>query len=106
MGDVGTQERREFLIGGEVLAELGNMESCAKSGQLVMDKEFADLLPPKALGEDLGNHHIRLDLNAMTKFEASNHAAESLIVDYLAMQFQRLDAASDTYNNMLTQLRI
>lgn len=58
--DVGNSERREFLIGGEVLAELGHMEAEATSGKLVASKEFFDLLPEGSVCENLPSGHVRL----------------------------------------------
>jgi class 3 adenylate cyclase len=82
--DVGSIERREFLVGGALLGEIGDMESEATSGQLVMSKKFADFLPDNAHLMHLESGNVRLNMESMRK---SHEDMQSMISDYLDLQF-------------------
>lgn len=89
--DVGNADRREFLIGGTVLTEIGDMEAEATSGQLVMSKAFANLLPAKATLEELDSGHVRLNLESLQKLNNRT----TMISDYLTWQVDLADDDDD-----------
>lgn len=57
--DVGDSRRREVLIGGSLVAELGETESEAQSGEVVISAEVAAMLPVSAT-KQLASGHYRL----------------------------------------------
>jgi len=82
--DVGNAQRREFLVGGSLLKEIGEMESEATSGQLIMSREIASLLPASARETQLASGNVRVDLSFKLGTEAE---VRTMISDHLSMQF-------------------
>lgn len=82
--DVGNSQRREFLIGGSVLSEIGDMEAEAESGQLVMSQEIASMLPNSATLMRLQSGGFLLNLESMVNYEG---IVKTMISEQLALQF-------------------
>lgn len=116
--DVGGAERREFLIGGSVLAELGDMEAEALSGELVMSSEFADLLRNRieVVETSQGNKKLAA-VYAPSVLDSEEPLSQSVgrwfgqpsnkeheqkpIPRHIAMQAGKLDEESDDYEECL-----
>jgi class 3 adenylate cyclase len=94
--DVGNSLRREFLIGGSLLAEIGELEGEAKCGELIMSSRIADLLPSEASLDELETGDVRLNVNC--KFQVNT--VQNVVSDHLAFQFS-LSNVSETRQNQL-----
>jgi class 3 adenylate cyclase len=91
--DVGNALRREFLVGGSVLVELGDLTGDASSGELVMSSEMFNLLPEGATGKTLASGSVRLDLESVAT--SMKGKVKTLLSDNLALQFSLLETQSD-----------
>lgn len=58
--DVGSNERREFLVGGSILSDLGVMIGEAESGEFVISRAAWSFLPLGSLHESLPSGHVKL----------------------------------------------
>eukprot|EP00931_Biecheleriopsis_adriatica_P063551 TRINITY_DN38506_c0_g1_i1.p1 TRINITY_DN38506_c0_g1~~TRINITY_DN38506_c0_g1_i1.p1 ORF type:complete len:761 (+),score=119.14 TRINITY_DN38506_c0_g1_i1:100-2382(+) len=111
--DVGNSSRREFLIGGSLLADLGHMEAEASSGELVASADFLNLLPrgPEieepsgcvaVCAEKLTSPALkRIRWLSRLRKQQQRDTAQELIHKHTSMQYGKLEPDTAEYQAML-----